>query len=254
MITFTTEQLSAWYGALFWPLVRVLALFSVAPLLSHRAIPVRAKMALAIAIAVLLMPVVPAPPLADVLTAPGLALLAQNILIGVLIGFTVRLVFAALEVAGEIIGLQMGLSYAGFFNPASGLSQNAVGNFMSLLALLMFVAIDGHLWLIHALAESFRLYPLTGGTGLPLDFGQVARLGADLFTLALTIALPFVAVMQLTNIVVGVLARVAPQLNIFAVGFPLTILVGLSLLFLLLPYLETPLRAALERSLTLWIR
>jgi flagellar biosynthetic protein FliR len=148
----------------------------------------------------------------------------------------------------------MGLSYAGFFNPATGQAQNAVGNFMSLLALLMFIAIDGHLWLLHALAESFRLYPLRGDAALPLDWLQVARLGADIFTVGLTIALPFVAVMLLTNIVLGVLARVAPQLNIFAVGFPLTILVGLSALFMLLPYLEAPLRTALERSLTLWIR
>jgi len=254
VITFTSAQISAWYGAVFWPLVRILALLSVAPLLSHRAIPVRLRVALALAIAIVLVPVVESPPIADALTGAGLALLVQNIALGVLIGFTVRLVFASLEVAGEIVGLQMGLSYAGFFNPASGQSQNAVGNFMSLLALLMFVAIDGHLWLLHALAESFRLYPLTGGTALPIDFGQAARLGADIFSVGLTIALPFVAVMLLTNIVLGVLARVAPQLNIFAVGFPLTILVGLSLLFLLLPYLETPLRAALERSLTLWIR
>lgn len=254
MITFTTDQLSAWYGAVFWPLVRVLALLSVAPVLSHRAVPVRLRVALALAIVVLLLPIVESPAIGDALTGPGLALLAQNIVLGVLIGFTVRLVFAALEVAGEIVGLQMGLSYAGFFNPATGQAQNAVGNFMSLLALLMFVAIDGHLWLLHALAESFRLYPLTGTATLPLDFGQAARLGADIFTVGLTIALPFVAVMLLTNIVLGVLARVAPQLNIFAVGFPLTILVGLSLLFLLLPYLEAPLRAALERSLTLWIR
>jgi len=254
MITFTTEQLSAWYGAVFWPLVRILALLSVAPVLSHRAVPVRVRVATALAIAVILLPSTPAPAIGDALTGAGLALLAQNIALGVLIGFTVRLVFAALEVAGEIVGLQMGLSYAGFFNPATGQTQNAVGNFMSLLALLMFVAIDGHLWLLHALAESFRLYPLDHEAALPLDFRQVAKMGADIFTVALTISLPFVAVMLLTNIVLGVLARVAPQLNIFAVGFPLTILVGLALLFLLLPYLEAPLRAAVERSLTVWVR
>jgi flagellar biosynthetic protein FliR len=254
MISFTTEQLAAWYGAVFWPLVRVLALLSVAPLLSHRAVPVRIRLALGLAIAFVLVPLVPAPPITDALGGAGVALLAQNIALGVLIGFTVRLVFSALEVAGEVVGLQMGLSYAGFFNPATGQTQNPVGNFMSLLALLMFVAIDGHLWLLHALAESFRLYPLAGGAALPLDFRQAAIMGADIFTIGLTIALPFAAVMLLANIVLGVLARVAPQLNIFAVGFPLTILVGLSLLFLLLPYLEAPLRAALERSLTLWIR
>ncbi len=253
MFSFTEAQLSAWYGALFWPLVRVLALFSVAPVLSHRAIPARIKIALAVGVALVLLPNVPAPPLTDVLSASGLALLAQNIVIGVMIGFTVRIVFAALELAGEVIGLQTGLSFAGFFNPAMGAAQTATSSFMSLLALLMFVAIDGHLMLIHALAESFRLFPLAGGE-FPLSFDRVARLGGDVFTIGLTIALPFITVMMLVNIVLGVLARVAPQLNIFAVGFPLTILVGLGTLFILLPHIEAPLRAALERGLTLWIR
>jgi flagellar biosynthetic protein FliR len=253
VITFTESQLSAWYGAIFWPLVRVLALFSVAPLLSHRAIPVRIKVGLAVAIGIVLMPNVPAPPISDVLTGAGLALLAGNIAVGVIIGFTVRLVFAALELAGEVIGLQTGLSFAGFFNPAMGVTQTAISNFMSLMALLMFIAIDGHLMLIHALSESFRLFPLSGQVQFPLSLDRVARLGGDMFAIALTIALPFVAVMMLVNIVLGVLARVAPQLNIFEVCFPLTILVGLGTLFVLLPYIETPLRSALERSLSLWI-
>jgi flagellar biosynthetic protein FliR len=253
MITFTSEQLAAWYGAVFWPMVRVLALISVAPLLSHRAVPVRMKIALALSITVLLVPQVQSPPITDVLTAPGLMLLINNVLIGVVIGFAVRLVFAALELAGELIGLQMGLSFAGFFNPSTGQQQNAVASFMSLLALLMFIAIDGHLMLIHALAESFRLYPVSVGMDLPMGFDRLLRLGSDMFAIALTIALPFLAVMLLTNVVLGVLARVAPQLNIFAVGFPMTILVGLVTLFVLLPYVETPLRSALERALAVWM-
>lgn len=251
MISFTSEQLAAWYGALFWPLVRVLALISVAPLLSHRAVPLRIKLALAVGVTAVLVPTVPSPPITDALSGAGIGLLVQNILVGVMLGFMVRLIFAALELTGELIGLQMGLSFAGFFNPASGMAQNAVGSFMSLLALLMFIAIDGHLLLLHALAESFRLFPLVGdGAGtLPLSFDQVVRAGGTMFAIALSLALPFLAVMMLTNVVLGVLARVAPQLNVFAVGFPLTILVGLSTLMLLLPYIEAPLRAALERAL-----
>lgn len=250
MITFTSEQIANWYGAIFWPLVRILALFSVAPLFSHRALPLRIRVGLGLGIALVLLPALPTPPITDALSGAGLALLAQNILIGVMLGFAVRLVFAALELTGELIGLQMGLSFAGFFNPASGQTQNAVGNFMSLLALLMFIAIDGHLMLVHALAESFRLFPLAGGDGgLPMSFEALARSGAGIFSTALQLALPFLAVTLLTNILLGVMARIAPQLNIFAVGFPLTILVGLITLMLMLPYIETPLRAALERAL-----
>jgi len=251
VLTFSEAQLSAWYGALFWPLTRVLALLSVAPVLSHRAVPVRAKVALAVAITIVLMPGLSTPPLADVLSGTGLALLAQNILVGLVIGFTVRLVFAALEIAGETIGLQMGLSFAGFFSPTTATMQNPVASFMTLLAMLMFVAIDGHLMLIHALAESFRIFPMTGDT-TGLDLQRVARLGSQMFAIALSIALPFIAVLLIINIVLGVLARVAPQLNVFAVGFPLTILTGLAVLFLFLPYIETPLRMAVERGVSMW--
>lgn len=252
MITFTEAQLSAWYGAVFWPLVRVLALFSSAPLLSHRAIPLRIKVALGVAISLVLMPNVSTPPLTDALTGAGLALLTQNILVGLVIGFTVRIVFSAFEMAGELVGLQMGLSFAGFFNPASGTGENAVASFVSVIALLCFLAIDGHLMLVHALAESFRVFPLTDTAQLPLDFERLVHLASDMFAIALSLALPFIAVLLLINIVLGVLARVAPQLNIFAVGFPLTLLAGMTLLFTLLPYVEVPLRAALERSVTLW--
>ncbi len=254
MISFTFDQLAAWYGAVFWPLVRVLALFSAAPLLAHRAIPLRVKIGLALSVAIVLMPVVPSPPVTDVMTAPGFALLVQNILIGLVIGFTVRVILAAAEIAGELIGLQMGLSFAGFFNPATGQAQTPVASFMSLLALLMFVAIDGHLLLIYALAESFRLFPVAAGDfALPLTFERIVRFGAEMFAIGLAIALPFLAVMLLTNVVLGVLARIAPQLNIFAVGFPLTLLVGLAVLFILLPYIEAPLRAALERGIGAWV-
>ncbi|HEU0199608.1 MAG TPA: flagellar biosynthetic protein FliR [Burkholderiaceae bacterium] len=247
--------MSAWYGALFWPLVRVLGLFASAPLLSHRAVPIRLKIGLGVMITALIVPNVSAPPVGDVLTGAGLQMLAGNILVGVVMGFTVRLVFAAFEIAGEMLGLQMGLSYAGFFSPSTGTMQNSAASFLSLIALLLFVTIDGHLMLIHALAESFRVFPITGesiAAGLSLQ--RVVGLGAEMFSIAISIALPFLGVMLLTNIVLGVLARVAPQLNIFAVGFPLTILVGLSMLYLLLPYLEAPARVALERAALLWNR
>lgn len=254
MISFTEAQLSAWYGAVFWPLVRVLALISVAPVLSHRVVPVRVKLLLGILITVLLVPNVNAPPLTDALSGAGIGMLVHNILVGVTLGFAVRLVFAALELAGEMIGLQMGLSFAGFFSPATGQTQNPVASFLALLALLMFVAIDGHLMLIHALAESFRLFPIEGANSAPIGLDLLVRLAADMFSIALSIALPFLAVMLLVNVVLGVLARVAPQLNLFAVGFPLTILVGLAVLFLLLPYVQTPLVSALERSVSILTR
>lgn len=252
MISFSEAQLAAWWSAFFWPLVRVLALISVAPLLSHRAVPARIKLGLGLAIVAVLVPVLPPAPAVSAASAAGPAMLASNLLIGLALGFTVRLVFAAVELAGEAMGLQMGLSFGAFFNPAAGSNANSVAGFLSLITLLLFVSIDGPLMLIHAVAESFVLFPVDApfpATGL-LD---LALRGSQVFALGLALALPFVAVSLLVNVILGVMARIAPQFNIFAVGFPLTILIGLGTLLLLLPYIEPPLRAALEQALGLWV-
>jgi flagellar biosynthetic protein FliR len=158
-------------------------------------------------------------------------------------------VFVAVELAGQLIGLQIGLSFGGYFNPDSGESENAVSNFMSMLALLMFLAIDGHLMLLYALADSFRLFPAGASGAIPIEPLTLVHAASDIFAIALTISLPILAVMLLVNVVLGVMARVAPQLNLFAVGFPLTILAGLAALVLFLPTLEGPLRAVLQRGL-----
>jgi flagellar biosynthetic protein FliR len=252
--SFTEAQLASWYGALFWPLVRVMALIATAPLLSNNAVPTRIKVALGVGIALVLVPVVPAPRVDTVLSADGLALLVQNILAGAALGFGMRVIVAAIGLAGEIIGLQAGLAFGNFFNPVTNDSENGVASLLSMLGLMLFIAIDGHLMLIAALAESFRVLPLTLPPALPGGFDSMARLGADLFALGLALALPFIAVMLVTNVMLGVLARVSPQLNLFAVGFPLTLSLGLGSLFLFLPYLEAPLRAALERGLALPFR
>jgi len=251
VFTFDTTQLSQWYGAVFWPLTRILALVAAAPLLSHRAIPVRAKVGIALAITLAVAPVVSSPPVAGLLEARALMPLAHNILVGLSIGFAVRLVFVAIELAGQLIGLQIGLGFAGYFNPDMGETENVVSNFTSMLALLMFLAIDGHLMLLYAVVDSFRLFP-AGTTGaLPIDPMMLVHAASDVFAIAMTISLPILAVMLLVNVVLGLMARVAPQLNLFAVGFPLTVLAGLAALTLFLPTLEAPLRAVLQRSLSM---
>jgi len=247
MFTFDTTQLSQWYGSLFWPLTRVLALVATAPVLSHRAIPVRAKVGISLAVALAIAPVVESPPLTGLMEGPGMAALLHNLLVGISLGFAVRLVFVGIELAGQLIGLQIGLSFAGYFNPDLGSSENVVSSFTSMMALLMFLAIDGHLMLIYALTESFRLFPY--GSALPVDPMAMVHAAADIFAIALSISLPILAVMLLVNIVLGLMTRVAPQLNLFAIGFPLTIVAGLAALTLFLPILEAPLRAVLQRGL-----
>ena len=253
MFTITQAQLSAVYGAVFWPLVRVLALFSVAPVFSHNALSLRVKIALALAISLVLAPQVDSPPIDGVLSGPGVRVLAHDILVGLVLGFTVRLVFAAIEFAGELVGLQIGFSFAGFFNPTANQSQTPIATFIGLLATLIFLSIDGHLQLLQALAESFRVFPIAGDQA-PLGADQVARLGSQMFALALSIALPFIAVALMITVLLGILSRVAAQLNLFAIGFPVTMTAGLAVLYLFLPYLEAPLRIALQNGVGFWIR
>jgi len=250
VFTFDTSQLSQWYGSVFWPLTRVLALVATAPVLSHKSIPTRVKVGVALAIALAIAPVVSSPPLTGLLDGRGLVPLLHNILVGLSIGFAVRLVFVGIELAGQLIGLQIGLGFAAYFNPDAGESENVVSNFMSMLALLMFLAIDGHLMMVYALADSFRLFPAGGAGLLPVDPMALVHAASDIFAIAMTISLPILGVMLMINVVLGLMARVAPQLNLFAVGFPLTVLAGLAALTMFLPILESPLRAVLQRSLS----
>jgi flagellar biosynthetic protein FliR len=248
----TSAQIAAWTGYVFWPLVRILALLSTAPALSHRAFPVRAKVALGVAIALVLAPVVHAPPLGNALDAVFFETLVRNILVGATLGFAIRILFSGIELSGQMIGLQIGMSFGGFFNPEATDTDNPVANFISLLVLLIFLAIDGHLMVLYGLRQSFEIFPIAEQAPPMLAFDAIAGLGAQVFSIALSISLPILAVMLLINIVLGVMARVSPQLHVFAVGFPVTLFTGLTLLFLLVPHLEAPIRATLERTLSIW--
>jgi flagellar biosynthetic protein FliR len=248
----TSAQMAAWAGEFFWPLVRILALVGVAPLFSHRAFPLRAKVAFGVAIALVIAPAVQAPPLGSTLDAGFFAMLVRNLLIGATLGFAVRILFTGVELAGQMIGLQVGLSFGGFFNPEAADTDNPVGNFVSLLVLLIFLSMDGHLLVLYGLRQSFDTFPIAATDGPALAFDAIAAMGAQVFSIALTISLPILAVMLLINIVLGVMARVSPQLNLFAVGFPITLSSGMVVLFLFIPNLEAPIRQALERALSIW--
>jgi flagellar biosynthesis protein FliR len=248
----TSSQIAAWAGYVFWPLVRILALIGTAPVLSHRAVPIRAKVAIGIAIALVLAPALHAPALGESLNAVFFETLVRNVLLGATLGFAIRILFSGVELAGQMIGLQIGLSFGGFFNPEATDTDNPVGNFVSLLVLLIFLAMDGHLMVLYGLRQSFEIFPIAEDGPRRLAFDAIAGLGAQVFSIALSISLPILAVMLLINVVLGVMARVSPQLNLFAVGFPITLCAGMVVLFLFVPHLEAPIRATLERTLSIW--
>jgi flagellar biosynthetic protein FliR len=216
----------------------VLSLIAAAPVLNNKAVPVRARIGLGVAIAVALVPALPPAGGIDPGSPLGLLLLVQQVLIGVAMGLAMRLVFAAIDVAGEVIGFQMSLSFATAFDPQNGGQSAVVQEFLGLLATLTFLAIDGHLMLIAALAHSFKFLPLTETPLLAAGWGELARAGGYVFAAGVMLALPLIATLLVTSIALGVLTRAAPALNVFAVGFPITLSVGFAMLALSLEHLS----------------
>lgn len=250
MFSVTEAQLLAWLTPLLWPFVRVLALFAGLPVFSQRNVPLRVRIGLALFIALASQASLPAMPLSPLDNLPLLLLLvAQQLLIGLAMGFAVRVVFAALEFAGELIGLQMGLNYAGFFDPATGNQGTASARFFGSMVAFLFIAINGHLLLINALVQSFQAFPVGEEPFRFLRAAQPQMWGAEIFRIGLWIALPLITMLMFVNLVLGVISRVAPQIGVFSVGFPLTVSIGLIGMVATLPLMQAPFSIALERLL-----
>lgn len=249
MLTFTEAEVSAWLTPLLWPFLRVLALLTSAPVLSMRSVPVRVKVGLALLIALASQASLPAMPPLALDGAGALEAVLQQVLIGLALGFAARVVFAAIEFAGELIGLQMGLNFASFFDPLTRTQATAVSRFFGTSASWLFVVMNGHLLLTAALIQSFHAFPVGQAPLAFLATVQPHVWGAEIFKLGLWIALPIITMLLFVNLVLGVVSRVASQLNIFAVGFPITLAVGLLGITLTLPLMEVPFTMALERLL-----
>jgi flagellar biosynthesis protein FliR len=249
MLTFTDAQVLAWIAPLLWPFLRTLALFSALPVLGQRPVPARIRVALAFLIALAAQAMLPEMPRIALDSPQMIGAVAQQVVIGVSLGFAVRVVFAAIEFAGELIGLQMGLNFAGFFDPMSGGQATAVSRFFNTTVALLFIVINGHLLVIAAVVQSFQAFPVGDEPFAFIRQVQPQAWGAEVFRLGLWIALPLVAMLLFVNLVLGVISRVAQQMNIYAVGFPMTIGVGLVGTLLTLPLLQQPFTMALERML-----
>jgi flagellar biosynthesis protein FliR len=253
VIGFNEAQLMQWLTPLLWPFIRTLAMLGSAPVLSLRTVPVRAKVGLALLVAYASQASLPDLPVAPLDSPTGLMMVAQQVVIGLTLGFAARVVFAAVEFAGELVGLQMGLNFAGFFDPATGSQGTATARFFGTIGSLLFVVMNGHLLLILAVVRSFEAFPVSDQPLAVITTLQPQVWGAEIFKLGLWIALPIIAMLLFVNLVLGVISRVAQQIQIFSVGFGITVSMGLFGMMLTLPMLQAPLTAALERMLTLFV-
>ena len=248
MISITSEMLNAVVIGLLFPLTRILGVIAAAPVLNHSSIPIRTKLGLGVMLTLVMMPTMPVLPNIDIISVKGLFLLIEQMIIGLAMGFSMRLIFSAVEVAGQLISLTMGLGFATFYDQQTGGQTPSISQLLVLVSLLLFLSLDGHLILIEAIANSFVTLPISlDGKGPNIK--DIAFWGKEIFSIGLLLALPTIAALLVTNIALGILTRAAPQLNIFGIGFPVTITLGFVLLALTFSSMEKPMEDMIQTSL-----
>jgi len=249
MISLTSADINAWIVAYFFPLARILAVLVSAPPFNNAGLPTRIRLLLGLAIALAITPALPGIPSVEPASGHGLLILAQQMIIGIGMGLSMRLVFSAVDMAGTMISNQMGLGFATAYDPDSASQTPVVSEFLGMLALLIFMAINGHLMVIATLTQSFTVLPIASGAVGNGTWLNIANAGGVIFSSGVLLALPVVVALLITNIALGVLGRVAPQLNLMAIGFPVTIVLGFAALFVAMSQLSAPLLKMFEYGL-----
>jgi len=235
LFTVTDAQINAWLATLFWPFCRIMAVFTLDPFYSSRNIPIRIRAVLSLLISLLIVSSIPPMPAIEVVSPLGIMIMIQQIVIGLAIGYIMRIVFTSIEMAGNLAGLQMGLGFASFYDPQHSANTAVVAQLASLMTLLLFLAMNGHLVVIEMVVRSFIVLPITAEPLKAAPLQTLVLAGGQVFELGLLLALPVVGALLVTNLSIGVMTRAAPQFNVFAVGFPLTLSIGVAALTTTLP-------------------
>lgn len=245
MISIDASQLQHWIGALFWPFVRIGACLMVAPVFGASYVPRRVRVVLAGAITIPLAPLLPAVPDIPLLSAQGVIITIQQVLIGAALGFALQLVFDALTLGGQLLANGMGLGFAFNLDPLRGVTTPALGQLYAVLGTLVFLSLNGHVALINTLTDSFHGLPI-GGSGIDaMRARALADWGGMLFLGGLRVALPGMTALLVINLAFGVMSRAAPALNLFAVGLPVTLIFGLAIVTFAMPSIGTAFTALL---------
>lgn len=232
---FSETELLQVAARFLWPLLRIGALFVAIPIFSSHSVPMRVRTLLAFAVTAVIAPTLPPMSAIEIFSIPGFLIGIQQVLIGVLFGLILNLVFAAMVFGGQSIAYNMGLGFASLIDPQTGVQVPVIAQFYLILATLLFLLMDGHLLVIQLLADSFRAIPVDLA-GLGRDrLWDVTIWSSRLFAAGVLLSLPIISALLLINLGFGVASRSAPQLNIFSVGFPVSLLVGLLLIWVSLP-------------------
>lgn len=235
MLSVDFSQATQWVGAFFWPMMRISAMLIAMPVLGTRLVPTRIKIITALVLTLFVMPMLPELPRVEPLSLDGLLISIQQILAGLATGFIIQFVFAALIIAGQAIAMSMGLGFASMIDPANGTMMPVVSQFFIIVGTLLFFALGGHLMIFQIIISSFQSLPIST-VGIDREsFWMLVSWSSQMFIGAMWIAVPALISMLAINITMGVMTRAAPQMNIFSVGFPITMFMGFIILFLMMP-------------------
>jgi len=234
MLNLPVSELTGMVGEFLWPLFRIAAFFMFVPIISSQLVPARVRLGLAVLITLAVTPLLPDMPVLDGLSFEAYLLVGQQLLIGFSMAFIFQLFFQIFVLTGQMIAMQMGLGFASMVDPVNGVSVAVLSQFYLMLVMLMFVCMNGHLVVIEVFIESFKVMPVGYEVFDVGIFMQLAKWGGWMFASALVIALPALCALLVVNFAFGIMNRAAPQLNVFALGFPVSMLVGLMIVFVTL--------------------
>jgi len=236
------DLIGQWVGQHLWPLFRIASFLMVIPIFGTRLVPARVRLGLALLMTIIVVPMIPPVPQVDALSADAVVITLQQILIGVGLGFALTALWQLFVIAGQMIAMQMGLGFASMVDPANGVSVAVLAQIYIITITLLFLAMNGHLVAFEVFIESFRTLPI-GLEGLgQAGVWQLVHRISWMFVSAMLVALPAVTAALIVSISFGVMTRAAPQMNIFALGFPIGLIFGLFAIWVLhanfLPHFE----------------
>lgn len=219
---------------LLLPFMRISGLFAAMVGISAKTVPNNVKVLLGLFLTLLIMPMIPPSPVAEMFSVATFVLVIQQLIIGIAIGFVSTMVLNSFVLAGQVVAMQTGLGFASIVDPVNGINVPAVGQFYLILATLLFWALDGHLAMIRMIVLSFEAFPIGKAWWSPEQFREIAHWGGWMFISALTLSLAPIVSLLIVNLSFGVMTKAAPQLNIFSIGFSIAQIMGLIIIWLTL--------------------
>ena len=239
---FTTAEITAFLGAWVWPFTRISAMMLVAPIFSAKSIPIRIRVAAAIAITMVVAPILPPLPLVEFISGDAVLIAFHQVIIGAAMGFALQLAFNIFVMSGHILAMQAGLGFSMMNSPQDGVQVTVVGQLYLMLATLLYLAMDGHLILIREVINSFNILPIGINGITPTGYWMLISWSSEMFLSAVMMVLPAITALLMVNVSFGVMAKASPQLNPFSVGFLITIILGFAIIYVtmptLIPYFE----------------